>query len=201
MPFRLVSKAILPDDAPAVPKETFYINRYGKEKFENIQSGISKWAKEKNVPISFRGFMTPSMRAHRLALKAGQINGQRLQLPVLAGIFKASLQDGKDIADIDVLAAIAERNGMMSKSEAIHFLKSDELAKEVETMCDKARSLGISGVPMIIIDCKWAVSGGQSSDVFVQIFKKLAAAGVSPSGVYSAPSPFAPPVMETNICV
>lgn len=36
-------------------------------------------------------------------------------------------------------------------------------------MCDEARSRGITGVPMTIIDGKWAVSGGQSSDVFVQV--------------------------------
>ncbi|KAF8982230.1 hypothetical protein BDQ17DRAFT_1437990 [Cyathus striatus] len=51
-------------------------------------------------------------------------------------------------------------------------------------MCEAARAGGISGVPVIIIDGKWAVSGGQSSDVFIQIFKKLAAAGV-----HAAPSP------------
>jgi hypothetical protein len=36
-------------------------------------------------------------------------------------------------------------------------------------MCDDARNKGITGVPVIIIDGKWAISGGQSSDVFVQV--------------------------------
>lgn len=36
-------------------------------------------------------------------------------------------------------------------------------------MSDDARSKGITGVPMTIIDGKWAVSGGQSSDVFIQV--------------------------------
>jgi predicted DsbA family dithiol-disulfide isomerase len=36
-------------------------------------------------------------------------------------------------------------------------------------MCEKARDMGIKGVPLTIIDGKWAVSGGQSSDVFVQV--------------------------------
>lgn len=36
-------------------------------------------------------------------------------------------------------------------------------------MCNNARSKGITGVPMTIIDGKWAVSGGQSSDVFIQV--------------------------------
>lgn len=38
-------------------------------------------------------------------------------------------------------------------------------------MCSAARSKGITGVPMTIIDGKWAVSGGQSSEVFIQVRK------------------------------
>jgi hypothetical protein len=100
--------------------------------------------------------------------------------------------------------------------QAVAFLESDELEKEVKTMCDEARSKGITGVPMTIIDGKWAVSGGQSSDVFIQvrnltqsrrksitqgclfcqIFKKLSAAGI-----HNAPSPFSGPVAETVLVV
>jgi hypothetical protein len=94
--------------------------------------------------------------------------------------------------------------------QAVAFLNSDEFEKEIDTMCDEARSKGITGVPMTIIDRKWAVSGGQSSDVFIQvrtfvqlwcksagergfqIFKKLAAAGA-----HRSPSPFSGPVVDT----
>jgi len=200
MPFRLISNQCLPDSAAKIDKSTFYENRFGKEKFTNIENAITKWATEKGIPISFRGVMSQSTLAHRLAIKAGQVGGQAKQLPVLCDIFKANLEEAQDISDINVLSDIAARNGVMTKDEAVRFLKSKELEKEVDQMCDKARSVGISGVPMTIIDGRWAVKGGQSSDVFVQIFKKLAAAGVSPSGVYSAPSPFPPPIMETNIC-
>jgi len=55
------------------------------------------------------------------------------------------------------------------KKKAIAFLESDQLEKEVNAMCDDVRSKGVTGVPMTIIDGKWAVSGGQSSDVFVQV--------------------------------
>lgn len=199
MPFRLISNVCLPGGK--VDKSTFYRNRFGDDKFTNFENAIAKWAKEKGIPISFRGVISQSTHAHRLAIKAAQIGGQSLQLPILCGIFKANLEDGKDIADLDVLADIAEGAGMMSKVEARKFLESDELEKEVDAMCDKARTIGITGVPMTIIDQKWAVSGGQSSDVYIQIFKKLAAAGISPSGVYSAPSPMSAPVMETGIYV
>ncbi|KAG6837250.1 hypothetical protein H0H93_012645 [Arthromyces matolae] len=198
MPFRLINKAILPDGTK-VDKEVFYSNRLGKDKFQNFENAISKWATEKSIPISFRGILSQSTQAHRLTMKAWQLGGQQLQIPVLCNIFKANNEDSEDISDVTVLADIAERTGMMSTAEAVKFLQSDELQKEVDSMCDKARSIGITGVPLTIIDKKWAVSGVQSSDVFVQIFKKLAATGVSSSGVYDAPSPFPAPVVETGL--
>jgi predicted DsbA family dithiol-disulfide isomerase len=113
------------------------------------------------------------------------MGGQTLQLPVLWGIFKANLEEAADIGDINVLAEVAEKVGMMSKDEvrcqvisvgflfhcskAVNFLKSDELNQEINEMCEKARDMGIKGVPLTIIDGKWALSGGQSSDVFVQV--------------------------------
>jgi len=88
-------------------------------------------------------------------------------------------------------------------------------------MCDDARLNGITGVPVTVIDGKWAVSGSQSSEVFLQvrwqhiraflleslfclvvtdvlicflsqIFQKLA------DGVHISPPPFAASVLETD---
>jgi len=196
MPFKLLGEGIIPDESPKPDKSTFLSNKLGKDKFELYEKVIAKWSEEKGIPISFRGVMSQSTRGHRLSRKAYQLGGEKLQTPVLCALFKAHLEEGQDIADLEILSDIAAKTGMMTKEEALAFLKSDELEKEVNEMCDAARSRGITGVPMTVIDGKWAISGGQSSDVFVQIFQKLAAAGVhaSPS------SPFTSPVVETDLC-
>jgi len=193
LPFRLINSTVLPDDInPKVDKTDFLLKHIGKERFSKLQASISKWADEKGIPISFRGVMSQTIRAHRLCQKAYQLGGQNKQVPLLCAVFKAYMEEGKDIGDINVLADLAEGTGTMSKADAVAFLESDELEKEVNAMSDDARSKGITGVPMTIIDGKWAVSGGQSSDVFIQIFKKLAAAGV-----HNAPSPFSSHVADS----
>ncbi|TFK28160.1 thioredoxin-like protein [Coprinopsis marcescibilis] len=193
MPFRLIGNNILPNSCPnKYQKDEFLLKFIGKERFSTIEHNVTRWAEEKGIPISLRGIMTQSTRAHRLALKARKIGGQRLQTPLVSAIFKATNQDGKDISDFDVLAELAEESGVMGKADTIEFLKSDELEKEVNDLCNAARSKGITGVPITIIDEKWAVSGGQSSDVYIQIFKKLAAAGV-----HAAPSPFPSSLVHT----
>lgn len=61
--------------------------------------------------------MSQSTRGHRLSQKAYQIGGEKLQLPLLCALFKAHLEDGRDIADLDVLSDLAEGVGMMTKEE------------------------------------------------------------------------------------
>jgi predicted DsbA family dithiol-disulfide isomerase len=136
--------------------------------------------------------MASTVRAHRLSVKAYRVGGQRLQLPFLSAVLKASACDGKDIGSIDVLSSIAEEVGVMSKQEAIEFLKGDELKEEVMNMAESARGNGVKGVPVTVIDGKWALGGAQKAEVFVQIFRKLAAA----AAVGSAPSPFPSPIVQ-----
>ncbi|KAJ3866652.1 thioredoxin-like protein [Lentinula novae-zelandiae] len=194
LPFRLIPTRILPDEnTPKVSKDEFFTSTVGKEPWAAMQASIMKWSQEKNIPIAFKGLVSQSTRAHRLSRKAYQIGGQNKQLPFLCAVFRAYLEEGRDVADLDVLSDISEQTGVMSKQEALDFLHSNELLEEVNTMCEKVRSK-VTGVPMTIIDGKWCVQGGQSSDVFIQIFKKLAYTGVS-----AAPSPFAAPVVALTV--
>jgi predicted DsbA family dithiol-disulfide isomerase len=59
-------------------------------------------------------------------------------------------------------------------------LQSDELEAEVNNMCNEARSKGVTGVPMTVIDGKWVLNGGQCSDVFVQVSNALRTHGSIP---------------------
>jgi len=52
------------------------------------------------------------------------MGGQKMQLPFILAIFKAFMEDGKDIADYDVLAEITEEAGVMSKDQVRSFFYS-----------------------------------------------------------------------------
>lgn len=61
-------------------------------------------------------------------------------------LFKSYFEEEQDPAAHEILARDAETAGIMSKSEALEFLKSDELSKEVQEGIKKAQLRGISGV-------------------------------------------------------
>lgn len=176
-PYRLMTH--IPEDAPLDKKEWY------AAKFGNNQEGRAKatreWAAKLGLTINFGGVIPSTLRAHRLSIKAYRLGGQTSQLALLTSLFKAFCTDNKNIGDFDVLGDVAEEAGVMKKEDAIAFLKTDELTAEVEKMANDAKSHGVKGVPVAVIDGKWAVSGGQKSECYVQIFKKLAESAPDPA--------------------
>jgi len=183
LPFRLISAACLCENK-SVDKKTFYGKKYGEERLNKMMEVVQKWIDEKKSNLKFGGVVSQTTRAHRLSRKAYKMGGMRYQLPLLNALFKTYGDENKDIGDIDVLVELAASVDMMTREEARAFLESDELKDEVIKIAEDLRSKGIQGVPVTVIDGKWIVSGGQPADVYLQIFKKLAAAPA-----HSAPSP------------
>jgi predicted DsbA family dithiol-disulfide isomerase len=48
-------------------------------------------------------------------------------------------------------------------------LRSDELRTEIDKMQADAKTVGLKGVPVVVIDGKWVVSGTQRSEFYVQV--------------------------------
>ncbi|EPS96115.1 hypothetical protein FOMPIDRAFT_1025523 [Fomitopsis schrenkii] len=163
----------LPEDQALVKRE-WYINRFGKEKSASMMEMITLRAKQMGLTINYEGTITQTVRAHRLSLKALKLGGQQMQQTLLRNIYKAYFEDNRNIGDFDVLSDLAQASGVMSKDEALKFLESEECREEVINMMAEARKKGVTGVPFTIIDGRWAVIGGQTAEVYIQIFKKLA---------------------------
>src|SRR5205807_5524629 len=80
--------------------------------------------------------------------------------PLVERLFRAYFVDGRAIGEIDTLADLAAETGL-DRAAAHVFLASDELRDEVGAADDRARSLGIGGVPFFVFNGKVAVSGAQ----------------------------------------
>ncbi|QRW18420.1 DSBA-like thioredoxin domain protein [Rhizoctonia solani] len=115
-----------------------------------------------------------SASASRLLLHAYQKGGQNAQQALLTELFRAHHEKNEDIDDFEILADYCERIGIMSREETFMFLESNCLLDEVEQTLDIARSMGISVVPLTVINNKWSLVGAQSSDVYYKIFLQLA---------------------------
>jgi hypothetical protein len=57
----------------------------------------------------------------------------------------------------------------LTHPQAVEYLNSDKDIQEVEDQIEGARKGGVNGVPVLIIDGRWAISGGQTRDVYLQV--------------------------------
>ncbi|KAI0031211.1 thioredoxin-like protein [Vararia minispora EC-137] len=164
----------IPSDCAS--RETYLKKKMGPERWEQCKQVVTAKGEECGINFALGGPMSDTLLAHRLTAKALEVDGRGAALKIAHPIFRAYHEDELDINDPNVLADIAQEVDLMSKEEALEFLKSDELSDKVLAQVNEARAKGVTGVPFTIIDGKWAVSGGQSAPVFVKIFSKLAQA-------------------------
>ncbi|GAA5988570.1 hypothetical protein JCM5350_004457 [Sporobolomyces pararoseus] len=163
--------------SPGENKRERYIKRFGGvEKVAKMEEAMIERGRGCNPPIEFSygGNVSQTTDSHRLIEKAYLLSGEEGQKALVARLFKSYFEEEQDPASHDVLSRDAETAGIMSKDEALAFLKSDELLKEVQEGIRKAQLRGISGVPFTIINDKLAISGAQEEDTFLEVFRQLA---------------------------
>lgn len=115
--------------------------------------------------------MTNSFDAHRLIQMASGIGlGSQMKERLLRAYFVES----EDISNKDALLRFASEVGL-PPDEVSELLSSDALADQVRADESLARELGITGVPFFVFDSKYAVSGAQPSEVFLEVLARVRA--------------------------
>jgi len=109
--------------------------------------------------------------AHRLLSWAKEKNVQAALKLVL---LKAYFTDGKNIADRDVLAELAQQVGL-DGAEASEILASDRFGQEVKAEEALWAQRGISSVPAVVVNDRYLISGGQPPEVFEEQLRAILA--------------------------
>lgn len=112
---------------------------------------------------------TNTFDAHRL-FHYGKAEGKMNELT--ERILKAYFTDSLDLSDHQVLSRLASEVGLDSK-KALEILSTDKYALEVREDEERASALRISGVPFFVFNNKYAVSGAQSPDLFLDVLEKV----------------------------
>lgn len=113
---------------------------------------------------------TPNtLDAHRLIHWAG-VEG--VQQAIVAAMFKAYFEDGRDIGQHDVLADIADGAGM-DASVILKVLATDADLEEIRARDAAFREMGVTGVPCFIVNGQHAVPGCQPTELWLKVIDEL----------------------------
>lgn len=107
---------------------------------------------------------TNTRAAHRLSHFAATRGKQH---EMMIRLFEAYFAEGKFVGDYEVLSTLAAEVGL-DRAEALAALESGAHETEVDVDLAQAQQLQITGVPFFVFDGKYAVSGAQPVEGFVQ---------------------------------
>lgn len=109
-----------------------------------------------------------SFKAHRVIQLAKTLN---LADEIEEALFRIHFMEGKNIDDEQVLTVTAKNIGIPASAVQSLF-NGDDFDAEVRIDQLEAQRIGIRGVPFFVFDDKYAVSGAQAPEIFLQTLEK-----------------------------
>ena len=165
---------------PGMPAEGQNVDQHLSEKYGMSQQQLAanrEPLRQRAAALGFafnqseRSRMYNTFDAHRL-LHWAKTQGRQLELKL--ALFKANFSDDANVADRETLAGIAESVGL-DGAQAREVLQSDRYAQDVRDAERLWQARGIQGVPAIVLNEKYLISGGQPAEVFEQALRQVAA--------------------------
>lgn len=152
--------------------ETEYLSKskgLAPEQMEKMLEGAKQMGKEIGLNLNFEKIsVANSFNAHRL-IQLGK--SKNLGSEIEEALFKAHFEEGKNIDDKNVLKAVGQSVGLRDE-DLDRMLFTDEFKKEVEQDIRDAANIGVRGVPFFVFNNRYAVSGAQPSESFLEVLNK-----------------------------
>lgn len=132
---------------------------------------VTEMAKAEGLEYDMdKAVVANSFDAHRLIQLA---KSKHLGDLAEEALFRSYFTEGKNIDDRDTLLAIGGEIGL-DAGEVKAVLSGTAFTMEVNADIEDARRIGVTGVPFFVANRKFAVSGAQHSETFVQFLEQAA---------------------------
>lgn len=157
--------------AGGLEREVYRTAKFGSlERSRSLDAEMRRVGAGEGISFAFEKIKrTPhTLLAHRMIWLARR---QGVQDAVVEALFGAYFIDGLDIGDRDALVRIATANGI-ERQRAGSFLDGREGSAEVRAEEEWARSSGVSGVPLFVIDGRYAIAGAQPAEAIATTLKE-----------------------------
>ncbi len=139
------------------------------EQVQQMFAHVAEQAAGEGLAYDFDSLVVAnSARAHELLHLAKERGlGDEAKEALLSGHF----EHAADIGDVDTLVRIGTSVGL-DEGEIRSALADGRYQAAVASDIDMARQIGVTGVPFVVVDMKYAVSGAQPPEVFREVLDK-----------------------------
>lgn len=140
------------------------------EQAKALNERVATMAREVGLQYHFDNVIVAnSFDAHRMLHLAKKHHKQDAMEERL---FKAYFIEGKNTADHNILIQLAVEVGL-NEHEVRTSLKNNNFAEDVEQDLYEAQQIGVNGVPFFVFANKYAVTGAQPVEVFIEVLNKV----------------------------
>lgn len=141
----------------------------GRPQVEGMLNNVTQMAKGVGLEYDFdRAVMVNSFKAHRV-LQLAKMRG--LGDAAEERLFRAFFTEGRNIVDDDTLLELGKEVGL-NETEIRSSLSDERYSDMVRQDIQEARAIGVTGVPFFVFNRKYAVSGAQPPQAFLQTLEK-----------------------------
>src|SRR5690606_7115495 len=151
--------------------ENYLVKRKGMSlaQVKTMLENVTQTAKQAGLEYHFdKSQVVNSHKAHQLIQFAKTKN---LGNEAEERLFRAFFTEGKSIADLDTLTQLGKDIGL-DEQELQAAFTDKKYAELVQKDIQEAREIGVTGVPFFVIDRKYAVSGAQPPQVFLETLQQ-----------------------------
>lgn len=146
------------------------VKGFPEEQARQINAQITESGKVVGLDYHFdRVVLANTMKAHGLLHEA---KAQGLQHEMEERLFEANFVEGKNIDDIHELISLATEVGLDTTNLDVKML-TGAYTKEIQEDLKLAEQFGVRGVPFFVFDRKYAVSGAQEPETFLNTMNQL----------------------------
>jgi len=153
---------------------TYLMSKYNisSEQVAQTQAAIIARGKEQGFVFDFNSDSRKwnTLDAHRLLHWAGETSDKQLALK--QALFVANFTENRHINNHAVLVELATQVGL-DGVEVAEVLASGRYTEEVRELEARWQQQGVSSVPTMIFNNRYAVSGGQPVETFVEVIREL----------------------------
>jgi len=157
-----------PEGAEVVP---YLTRKYGRtpEQIAEAQARIRQRGAEAGFAFGPRDHVWNTFDAHRV-LHWAQLEGKDAELE--RALLRSYHGEGRNPAAKDVLVAAATEVGL-DPERARAIVDGDAYAREVRDREQHWLRQGVSGVPFVVVNGKYAIEGAQPPEAFEQAFRQI----------------------------
>jgi len=134
-----------------------------------IHNSVTETAKRAGLEYNFdKAVVANSFNAHRV-IQLAKTKG--LGDAMEERLFRAYFTEGKDVADPAVLTKLGVDAGL-TEADVSEALSNEAYADKVRKDIKEAQQSGLTGVPFFVFDRRYAISGAQPPEMFLQTLQK-----------------------------